>query len=104
MPDQRLGALLLVIAVMLFLFLPWLDRSPVKSMRYKGWMSRGALALFTVSLLVLGYLGLQPATGLYVVLARIFAVIYFAYFLLMPLYTKLDPVKPVPERVTYHAH
>jgi ubiquinol-cytochrome c reductase cytochrome b subunit len=55
-------------------------------------------------LLVLGYLGLQPATGLYVVLARIFAAIYFAYFLLMPLYTKLDPVKPPPERVTYHAH
>jgi ubiquinol-cytochrome c reductase cytochrome b subunit len=103
-PNQRLGALLLLLAVMMFLFLPWLDRSPVKSMRYKGWLSRTALALFTVAVLVLGYLGLQPATGLYVVLARIFSVVYFAYFLLMPIYTRLDPVKPVPERVTYHAH
>ena len=103
-PNQRLGALLLVLSVALFLFLPWLDRSPVKSMRYKGWMSRTALALFTVAVLVLGYLGLQPAQGLYVVLARIFAVIYFAYFLLMPIYSRLDPVKPPPERLTYHAH
>jgi ubiquinol-cytochrome c reductase cytochrome b subunit len=103
-PDQRLGALLMVLAVAAFLFLPWLDRSPVKSMRYKGWMSRTALALFTVAFIALGYLGLQPAEGLYVVLARIFAVIYFLFFLLMPFYTRLDPVKPVPERVVYHAH
>jgi len=91
-PDQRLGALLM------------LDRSPVKSIRYKGWMSRTALTLFTVAFVALGYLGLQPAEGLYVVLARIFTVIYFLFFLLMPFYTKLDPVKPVPERVVYHAH
>jgi ubiquinol-cytochrome c reductase cytochrome b subunit len=103
-PDQRLGALLMVLAVSAFLFLPWLDRSPVKSIRYKGWMSRIALTLFTVAFIALGYLGLQPAEGLYVVLARIFAVIYFLFFLLMPFYTKLDPVKPVPERVVYHAH
>jgi ubiquinol-cytochrome c reductase cytochrome b subunit len=103
-PDQRLGALLMVLAVSAFLFLPWLDRSPVKSIRYKGWMSRTALALFTVAFIALGYLGLQPAEGLYVMLARIFAVIYFLFFLLMPFYTKLDPVKPVPERVVYHAH
>jgi ubiquinol-cytochrome c reductase cytochrome b subunit len=103
-PDQRLGALLMLLAVSAFLFLPWLDRSPVKSIRYKGWMSRTALTLFTVAFLALGYLGLQPAEGLYVVLARIFTVIYFLFFLLMPFYTKLDPVKPVPERVVYHAH
>jgi ubiquinol-cytochrome c reductase cytochrome b subunit len=103
-PDQRLGALLMLLAVSAFLFLPWLDRSPVKSIRYKGWMSRTALALFTVAFIALGYLGLQPAEGLYVVLARLFTVIYFLFFLLMPFYTKLDPVKPVPERVVYHAH
>ena len=103
-PDQRLGALLMLLAVFAFLFLPWLDRSPVKSIRYKGWMSRTALTLFTVAFVALGYLGLQPAEGLYVVLARIFTVIYFLFFLLMPFYTKLDPVKPVPERVVYHAH
>jgi len=103
-PNQRLGALLLLLSVAAFLFLPWLDRAPVKSMRYRGWMSRSALALFVVSFLVLGFLGLQPAEGLYVVLARIFTAIYFAFFLLMPIYTRLDPVKPVPDRVTYHAH
>jgi ubiquinol-cytochrome c reductase cytochrome b subunit len=103
-PSQRMGALLMLLAVSAFLFVPWLDRSPVKSMRYKGWMSRTALALFAVSFVALGYLGLQPAEGLYVVLARIFAAIYFLFFLLMPLYTILDPVKPVPERVSFHAH
>ena len=103
-PDQRMGALLMLLAVVSFLFVPWLDRSPVKSMRYRGWMSRTALTLFALSFVMLGYLGLQPAEGLYVVLARVFAVIYFAFFWLMPIYTKLDPVKPVPERVVYHAH
>jgi ubiquinol-cytochrome c reductase cytochrome b subunit len=103
-PDQRMGALLMLLAVVSFLFVPWLDRSPVRSMRYRGWMSRTALALFALSFVMLGYLGLQPAEGLYVVLARVFAVIYFAFFWLMPIYTKLDPVKPVPERVVYHAH
>jgi ubiquinol-cytochrome c reductase cytochrome b subunit len=103
-PNQRIGALLLLLAVAAFFFLPWLDRSPVKSMRYRGWMSRSALALFALSFVVLGFLGLQPAEGLYVVLARIFTVIYFAFFLLMPIYSRLDAVKPLPERVTYHAH
>jgi ubiquinol-cytochrome c reductase cytochrome b subunit len=103
-PDQRLGALLMGLAVMLFLFVPWLDRSPVKSMRYRGWMSRTALTLFVVSFIALGYLGLQPAEGLYVWLARGFATIYFLFFLLMPVYSSIDKVRPVPERVTYHAH
>src|SRR6185369_15862476 len=75
-PDQRMGALLMLLAVVSFLFMPWLDRSPVKSMRYRGWLSRTALALFAVSFVALGYLGLQPADGVYVVLARIFTVIY----------------------------
>ena len=103
-PDQRLGALLLLLGVMAFLFLPWLDRSPVKSMRYRGWMSRAALAIFAVSFIGLGYLGMQPALGIYVIIARILAVLYFLFFLLMPFYTSLETVKPVPERVVYHAH
>jgi ubiquinol-cytochrome c reductase cytochrome b subunit len=103
-PDQRLGALLLLLAVIAFLFLPWLDRSPVKSMRYRGWMSRAALAIFVVSFIGLGYLGMQPALGIYVVIARFLAALYFLFFLLMPFYTSLETVKPVPERVVYHAH
>jgi ubiquinol-cytochrome c reductase cytochrome b subunit len=103
-PDQRAGALLMLLSIVSFLFLPWLDRSPVKSIRYKGWISRTALTLFVVAFIGLGYLGMRPPEGLYVVLARIFAVIYFGFFWLMPFYTRIDPVKPVPDRVIYHAH
>ena len=103
-PDQRLGALLMALAVLSFLFLPWLDRSPVKSIRYKGWLSRAALTLFVISFIALGYLGLQPAEGSYVLLARLFTVLYFAFFWLMPFYSRMEQVKPVPERVVYHAH
>jgi ubiquinol-cytochrome c reductase cytochrome b subunit len=103
-PDQRMGALLMGLAVAAFLFLPWLDRSPVKSMRYRGWMSRTALTLFVVSFIALGYLGLQPAEGRYVLLARIFTLVYLLFFFGMPFYTYFEKVKPVPERVVYHAH
>jgi ubiquinol-cytochrome c reductase cytochrome b subunit len=89
-PDQQLGALLMLLAVLSFLFLPWLDRSRVRSIRYKGWLSRFFLAMFAISFVALGYLGLQPAEGTYVLLARIFTCFYFAYFWLMPLYTKME--------------
>jgi len=101
-PDKLTGAALMALAVLIFFFLPWLDRSKVKSIRYRGWLYKSFLAAFTVSFIMLGYLGLLPAEGTYVVLARIFMVIYFAFFLLMPIYTKLDKTKPVPERVTSH--
>jgi ubiquinol-cytochrome c reductase cytochrome b subunit len=102
-PNQRLGALLLLIAVMAFFFLPWLDRSPVKSVRYRGLLFKGFLALFTVSFLTLMYLGLKPATGAYVTAARVAAIGYFSFFLLMPWYSRADRTKPVPERVRFHA-
>jgi ubiquinol-cytochrome c reductase cytochrome b subunit len=102
-PDQRMGALLMGLAVAAFLFLPWLDRSPVKSMRYRGPISRIMLAVFVVSFIALGYLGLQPAEGLYTLLARIFAVGYFAYFAGMFWYSR-EPTKKVPERVVFNAH
>jgi ubiquinol-cytochrome c reductase cytochrome b subunit len=105
-PDQRMGALLMGLAVVSFLFLPWLDRSPVKSMRYRGPISKAMLALFALSFVALGYLGLQPAEGIYVLWARIFAVVYFAYFWAMPFYSRasFDRTKPVPERVVFNAH
>jgi ubiquinol-cytochrome c reductase cytochrome b subunit len=98
-PNQRLGALLMLLAVVSFLFLPWLDRSPVRSIRYKGWPSRVAVTVFAISFVALGYLGLQPAEGSYVVLARLFTVLYFGFFWLMPFYSKFEAVKAVPERV-----
>ena len=103
-PNKGMGALLMLLALVSLLVLPWLDRSPVKSIRYKGWISRVMLAVFAISFVGLGYLGLQPAEGAYVILARIFAICYFAFFWLMPFYSRIDRVKPVPERVVYHAH
>jgi ubiquinol-cytochrome c reductase cytochrome b subunit len=103
-PNKLLGVALMGAAVVLFVFLPWLDRSKVKSVRYRGWLFRSFLGAFAVSFIALGYLGLMPATTTYTLAARFFAVIYFAFFLLMPWYTRIDQTKPVPERVTFHAH
>ncbi len=99
-PDQQMGALLMALSLVCFFLLPWLDRSPVKSTRYRGWIWKSALTIFVISFIGLGYLGLEPPSGLYTMLARIFSVTYFAFFVLMPWYSKIDPVKPVPERVT----
>ncbi|HKE96650.1 MAG TPA: cytochrome bc complex cytochrome b subunit, partial [Povalibacter sp.] len=98
-PDQHVGVLLMLLAVISFLFLPWLDRSLARSMRYKGWLSRSALALFVVSFIALGYLGTQPAGRVEVLTARVFTLLYFAFFWLMPVYSRLDRGKPVPVRV-----
>lgn len=99
-PNKLLGVTLLAVSVLFPFFLPWLDRCRVKSIRYRGWTYKVALGLFVISFLALGYLGLQPAGGIYVVLARIFAAIYLGFFILMPFYTSRERTKPVPTRVT----
>jgi ubiquinol-cytochrome c reductase cytochrome b subunit len=99
-PDKLLGVILMGGAVLLPFFLPWLDRCRVKSIRYRSWTYKLALMIFAISFLALGYLGLQPATTVYTNLARVFAVPYFAFFLLMPFYTSAEKTKPVPNRVT----
>jgi len=101
-PDKLFGAMTMAAAVLLPVLLPWLDKSRVKSIRYRGWMYKSALATFVVSFLVLGWLGTQPATVLYVRLAQLFTALYFLFFLLMPYYTTIDKTKPVPERVVWH--
>ena len=103
-PSKSMGALLMGAAVMLFVFLPWLDRGKVKSIRYRGPLFKFFLFSFAISFVVLGWLGLQPATPLFTNMARFFSVVYFAFFLLMPWYSSIDKTKPVPTRVTYHAH
>ena len=103
-PNKLLGVILMGVAVVSFFFLPWLDRSKVKSVRYRGWLYRAFLISFATSFIALGYLGLQPATPGYTIAARIFTVVYFAFFILMPWYTRADQTRPVPERVTYDAH
>jgi len=102
--TQVWGVLVMFAAIALLFFLPWIDRSPVKSIRYKGPITKVALGVFVVTFVVLGVCGMKPAVGIYPLLARIFTVLYFAFFLLMPWYSRIDSVKPVPKRVTYHAH
>jgi ubiquinol-cytochrome c reductase cytochrome b subunit len=101
-PSKLGGVLLMGAAIVLFFFLPWLDRCKVKSIRYRGWQYKVALGVFTVSFVALGYLGLQPATDTYTLFTRIFTIAYFAFFLFMPIYTSMERTKPVPERVVYH--
>ena len=103
-PNKPLGAALMGVAVLLFVFLPWLDRSKVKSIRYRGPLFKFFITAFAISFLALGYLGMQPVTPAYTMAARVFATVYFAFFLLMPWYTSIDRTRPVPTRVTYHAH
>ncbi|MEE8215236.1 MAG: cytochrome bc complex cytochrome b subunit [Acidiferrobacterales bacterium] len=100
-PAKLLGVLSMGFSIVLFFFLPWLDRSPVKSIRYRGWMYKTALMVFAVSFVVLGYLGTQKPEGPNLILAQICYVTYFAFFLLMPWYTKYDKTKPEPDRVTW---
>jgi ubiquinol-cytochrome c reductase cytochrome b subunit len=102
-PDKLWGAILMGAAVLLPFFLPWLDRSRVRSIRYRGWIYKGALTVFAISFIMLGWLGVKPAEAHYVTMARIFSVFYFGFFLLMPYYSKIDKTKPVPDRVVYHA-
>ena len=94
------GLVVMVGAIVIPAVLPWLDKSPVKSIRYKGMGSKIMLALFVISFFILGYLGTVHPTPARTFLAQICTGIYFAYFLLMPWYTRAEKTKPVPERVT----
>jgi len=103
-PSKLGGVIAMGAAIAILFVLPWLDRSPVRSMRYKGIHSKIWLALFAISFVVLGVLGAIPAGPVETLLARIFTVIYFLFFLLMPFYTSMETVKPVPDRVTGGKH
>jgi ubiquinol-cytochrome c reductase cytochrome b subunit len=95
------GVVLMGAAVLVFLPLPWIDRSPVKSIRYKGPLFKAALAIFVIVFLVLGYLGTQPVTDVGTIISQVCTAFYFMFFLLMPWYSALDKCKPEPERVTW---
>lgn len=99
-PHKLGGIVGMGLAMGLFFALPWLDKSPVKSIRYKGWFSYVALAAFFVSFVGLGVLGVMPPSPFSVMLARGCAFIYFAYFLLMPLYTRYEKTYPIPNHLS----
>ena len=107
--SQFPGVIVMGAAVVILFALPWLDRSPVKSIRYRGPIYKFALALFVVSFVVLGILGVKPTDFLgkiggmdtAVILARLFTAVYFLFFLLMPWYTRIDSTRPEPKRLTH---
>lgn len=99
-PDKLMGVIAMGAAIAVLFVLPWLDRSPVRSMRYKGWISKIFLLVFCIAFVILGILGVLAPTPGRTLLSQVCTVLYFAYFLLMPFYTRLEKTKPVPERVT----
>ncbi|MGA0609786.1 cytochrome b [Caldimonas sp. KR1-144] len=91
-------------AVIILFFLPWLDRSPVKSIRYRPSWHKYVYAVFVLFFLVLGYLGIQPPSPTGELVSQVGTIVYFGFFLLMPWWTRLGEFKPVPDRVTFAAH
>jgi ubiquinol-cytochrome c reductase cytochrome b subunit len=94
------GVVMMGVSTLIFFVLPWLDRSPVKSIRYKGPLFRTALTIFVINFIILGYYGVQTVTPVGTVISQIGTLLYFAFFLLMPWYSVMDKTKPEPDRVT----
>jgi ubiquinol-cytochrome c reductase cytochrome b subunit len=99
-PNKLLGIVSLAASIAILFVLPWLDRSPVRSIRYKGVFSKIALTIFIISFMGLAYLGVQPVSDAAVWFSRLFTVFYFLFFLLMPWYTSFETTKKPPERLT----
>ena len=99
-PDKFLGVVAMGGAIFVLFLLPWLDRSPVRSIRYRGGIYKVAIGVFVVSFIALGYLGTQPVTPVYTNLARLFSVLYFGFFASLLVIPWFEKTKPVPDRVT----
>ena len=102
-PDKLGGVLVMFGAIAILFLVPWLDRSKVRSHRYRGWITKLMLALLAISFVWLGKIGAGPGTDpVETIIGRILTAVYFLIFLTMPIWTKLDRTKPLPERVTTH--
>jgi len=99
-PSKLGGVVAMGASIVVLFLLPWLDRCPVKSVRYRSPLFKIALTAFVISFLGLGVLGTKPVTELYTMMARGFSVVYFAFFLLMPIFSSVEITQPVPERLT----
>lgn len=99
-PDKLAGVIGMGGAIVVLFLLPWLDRCKVKSIRYRGPIFKANLAAFVVAFIVLGWLGMQPATPMLTWMARFFSLVYFGFFVVLFITSKNEPTKPVPERVT----
>jgi ubiquinol-cytochrome c reductase cytochrome b subunit len=99
-PNKLFGVITMAAGIAIMYVLPWLDRSKVRSIRYKGWYSKIAITVFVISFIGLGYLGHESVSTVRTLTARVLTVAYFGFFLLMPFYSARDKTKPLPERVT----
>lgn len=100
-PDLQMGALIMLLAIVVLFFLPWLDRSPVKSIRYRRWPFKLALGGFAISFCILGWLGMQAATETYKLMAQLFTVYYFGFFIWLFIYSRNEKYHEVPERIEH---
>jgi ubiquinol-cytochrome c reductase cytochrome b subunit len=91
-------------AVIILFFLPWLDHSPVKSIRYRPSWNKWLYTVFVINFLILGYLGVQPPSPVGERVSQVGTLFYFGFFLLMPWWSRLGEFKPVPSRVTFKPH
>jgi ubiquinol-cytochrome c reductase cytochrome b subunit len=91
-------------AVVILFFLPWLDFSPVKSIRYRPDWHKYMYGVFVLNFLVLGYLGVQPPSPMGERVSQVGTLFYFGFFILMPLWSRMGTFKPVPDRVNFAAH
>jgi ubiquinol-cytochrome c reductase cytochrome b subunit len=98
------GVVVMGVAVMVLFPLPWLDKSPVKSIRYRPGWNKWLYGIFVVNFVVLGYLGIKPPSAIGTLVSQIGTLFYFGFFLLMPWWSRIGTFKPVPERVVFHAH
>jgi ubiquinol-cytochrome c reductase cytochrome b subunit len=97
------GVLVMFAAIAVLFLVPWLDKSPVKSYRYRGLLSWAMLIMFAICFVWLGKIGAGPGTDpAETIIGRVLTFLYFVFFITMPIWTKLDRTKPVPERVTMH--
>ncbi len=102
-PDKLGGVMVMFGAIAILFAVPWLDRSKVNSVRYKGWITKAMLTMLVVCFIWLGKIGAGPGTDpVETQIGRVLTFLYFAFFITMPLWTKIDKTKPVPERVTTH--
>jgi ubiquinol-cytochrome c reductase cytochrome b subunit len=99
-PDKFWGFVFFAISVVIPFALPWLDRNPVRSWRYRGMLNRVMLLVFVASFIILGVLGVKSPTPERTLLAQICTIFYFFFFLAMPWWSRMDRTKPEPERVT----
>jgi len=98
------GVVVMGAAVVILFFLPWLDASPVRSIRYRPGWHKWVYGVFVVFFVVLGYLGIQPPSDIGTIVAQVGTIYYFGFFLLMPWWSRLGQFKPVPDRVTFVPH